>query len=131
MTKSTRRKPEVTDLGLIGCAKEEAIQTTTKSAYSMQKLEIDSSTILGSGGFAIVFRGYLVDDAVRPAKRRKRDNPSHFEEGAHNSKSIPVAVKRIQLAHIKSRDGEEEALRQLDHPNIMKLFHVESDEHFR
>ena len=40
-----------------------------------------------------------------------------------------VAVKRIQLIHINNQ--EEEALQRLDHPNVIKLFHAESDSNFR
>ena len=41
-----------------------------------------------------------------------------------------VAVKRVSLHNVES-DIEEKALLQLDHPNIVKLFYSESDEHFR
>ena len=43
----------------------------------------------------------------------------------------PVAIKRIQLSDIASSEREEEALKKLDHPNIIKLLHVESDSKFR
>jgi serine/threonine protein kinase len=42
-----------------------------------------------------------------------------------------VAVKRIPLTHISSNEREEEALKKLDHLNVVKLFHVENDENFR
>jgi serine/threonine-protein kinase/endoribonuclease IRE1 len=40
-----------------------------------------------------------------------------------------VAIKRIQLHHCCNQ--EEEAMKKLDHPNVIKIFHAESDEHFR
>lgn len=43
----------------------------------------------------------------------------------------PVAIKQISLSHIASREREEEALKKLDHPNIIKLLHVENDATFR
>jgi serine/threonine protein kinase len=43
----------------------------------------------------------------------------------------PVAVKRIQLIHIASNTQGEEALQRLDHSNVIKLFHAESDANFR
>jgi serine/threonine protein kinase len=41
-----------------------------------------------------------------------------------------VAVKRIQMENVQNHKGEE-ALQKLDHPNVVKLFHVESDSDFR
>jgi len=39
----------------------------------------------------------------------------------------PVAIKRIQLSSISSKDYEwEEVLLKLDHPNVIKLLHVEN-----
>jgi serine/threonine-protein kinase/endoribonuclease IRE1 len=40
-----------------------------------------------------------------------------------------VAIKRVEL--INATDNEEEALKQLDHPNIVKLFHVECTDDFK
>ena len=59
--------------------------------------------LLGSGGYGAVYEGVW--------------------------KNERVAVKRIQLINV---DGQEEkALRQLNHPNVIKLFHVEDDLEFR
>lgn len=44
-------------------------------------------------------------------------------------KGRPVAVKRV-LLHNYSQN-EEEAMLKLDHPNIIKLLHCESDNDFR
>jgi serine/threonine protein kinase len=41
-----------------------------------------------------------------------------------------VAVKRIQIENVENNKGGE-ALQKLDHPNVVKLFHVESDSDFR
>ena len=43
----------------------------------------------------------------------------------------PVAIKRILLSDVTSNEREEEALQKLDHPNVIKLLHVESDSKFR
>jgi hypothetical protein len=40
-----------------------------------------------------------------------------------------VAVKRIQLPQCCNQ--EEEAMKKLDHPNVVKFLHAESDQHFR
>jgi hypothetical protein len=40
-----------------------------------------------------------------------------------------VAVKRVLLN--MANGNEEEALKQLDHPNIVKLFHVECTDDFK
>jgi serine/threonine-protein kinase/endoribonuclease IRE1 len=40
-----------------------------------------------------------------------------------------VAIKRIQLHQCCTQ--EEEAMKKLDHPNVVKFVHAESDEHFR
>jgi serine/threonine protein kinase len=68
-------------------------------------IKIDRSKILGSGSYGIVF------------------------EGTWNGKK--VAVKRVQIANTESSKPEEEALQKLDHPNVIKLFDVQSDEDFR
>ena len=59
---------------------------------------------LGSGGFAFVYEGFY---------------------------RLPVAVKRVQLEHVVSNPHEEAILRKLNHPNVIKLWHVESDSNFR
>ncbi len=65
-------------------------------------MEIDcGNKVLGKGGYATVFEG------VWGVNRR------------------PVAVKRVFL-HAEGTRQEEEALRKLDHPNVVKLFHAES-----
>ncbi len=63
--------------------------------------EFDNEKKLGEGGFGVVFQ-----DVWR---------------------GIPVAVKRIKLGDIESNGREEDALDKLDHPNVVKLFDVESD----
>ncbi|EFX65571.1 hypothetical protein DAPPUDRAFT_264519 [Daphnia pulex] len=40
------------------------------------------------------------------------------------------AVKRIQIENVEHNKGEE-ALQKLDHPNVVKLYHIESDIDFR
>jgi predicted Ser/Thr protein kinase len=49
-------------------------------------------------------------------------------EGEWNGKK--VAVKRIEKTECEN-NKEEEALQKLDHPNVVKLYHVESDRNFR
>ena len=66
---------------------------------------LGQNKILGEGRYGIVFEGVWCDK--------------------------PVAIKRIQLLHISSNQREEEALQRLDHPNVIKLLHVESDPMFR
>jgi serine/threonine-protein kinase/endoribonuclease IRE1 len=69
---------------------------------SGHNMEIDcGNKVLGKGGYATVFEG------VWGVNRR------------------PVAVKRVFL-HAEGTRQEEEALRKLDHPNVVKLFHAES-----
>jgi serine/threonine protein kinase len=65
---------------------------------------IDRNAVLGIGGYGTVFKGKW------------------------NSKI--VAVKRIELAKSEN-NKEEEALQKLDHPHVVKLYHVESDPDFR
>jgi len=50
-------------------------------------------------------------------------------EGEWNNKR--VAVKRIVLAQCENNEREKEALKWLDHPNVVKFYHVESDDDFR
>ena len=41
-----------------------------------------------------------------------------------------VAVKRVQLINI-ANENEGENLNKLNHPNIVKLFHIKSDDNFK
>ena len=66
---------------------------------------LDKNKILGQGGFGKVF------EAVWGEQK--------------------VAIKRIQLTHIASIKREEDALLKLNHPNVIKLLHVENDSTFR
>ncbi|XP_046654297.1 serine/threonine-protein kinase/endoribonuclease IRE1-like isoform X3 [Daphnia pulicaria] len=66
-------------------------------------MEFDSQVRLGRGDFGSVFSGTF--------------------EGRE------VAIRRIEL--IDASDNEEDALKQLDHPNIIKLFHVECNKDFK
>ncbi|XP_046439835.1 uncharacterized protein LOC124190980 [Daphnia pulex] len=66
-----------------------------------------SKTVLGRGGFGIIFNGFL---------------------GPNRE---PVAVKRLMLEDVDGSEKEEEALRNLKHPNVVKLHHVQSDSSFR
>ncbi|XP_045028596.1 calcium/calmodulin-dependent protein kinase type II subunit gamma-like [Daphnia magna] len=70
-----------------------------------KKMEIwiDREAFLGQGGFGHVLKG----------KYGGRE----------------VAVKRVELRFVNK--NEEEALRALDHPNVVKLLHCDSDEDFR
>jgi hypothetical protein len=68
-------------------------------------IKIDKGKILGEGAYGIVFEGTFGEQQV--------------------------AVKRIQTAYIVSNEKEEAALKKLDHPNVIKLFHICSDEEFR
>ena len=71
----------------------------------------DRKKCIGEGGFAQVF------------------------EGNWGKSWLKVAVKRIQLpSKEKEKEKskrEENALRALEHPNIVKLYHVEEDENFK
>ncbi len=66
--------------------------------------------ILGRGAFSIVFKGYFENKLV--------------------------AIKQVDLNSYLEITGcdqvrEEMILRQLDHPNVIRLLHVESDACFR
>jgi serine/threonine protein kinase len=68
-------------------------------------IKIDKKQILGQGGYGIVYKGLWGEEAV--------------------------AVKRIQSANTESNEKEEEALKSLNHPNVIKLLDVEVDKDFR
>jgi hypothetical protein len=71
------------------------------ATLSGHNMEIDcGNKVLGKRGYATVFEG------VWGVNRR------------------PVAVKRVFL-HAEGTRQEEEALRKLDHSNVIKLFHAE------
>jgi serine/threonine protein kinase len=67
-------------------------------------IKFERETVLGKGAYGTVFRGEW------------------------NNKR--VAVKRIELAKCEAKK-EEEALKWLDHPNVVKLFHIDTYDSFR
>ena len=68
-------------------------------------MEIDKEDILGSGGYGVVFAG------------------------TYNR--IPVAIKRIQLTHdLTDLLREEDALQKFNHPNVIKLYLITTDDDF-
>ncbi|KAI9553231.1 hypothetical protein GHT06_021127 [Daphnia sinensis] len=74
-----------------------------------RQISIDSKPTrvqLGTGGFGSVWKGKF--------------------------KGRAVAVKKVLLQYCNIKeDKEEDAMQKLDHPNIVKLFHCESDKDFR
>jgi serine/threonine protein kinase len=69
------------------------------------QIQFDRKDKIGEGMFGTVFRGKL----------NGRD----------------VAVKRVELSKSGENANEENALRKLDHPNVIKFFHSESDADFK
>jgi serine/threonine protein kinase len=68
---------------------------------NLKQIKVDFKNELGSGGYGKVFQGEW--------------------------NNIQVAVKQIPLSKVESNKREEEALQMLNHPNVIKLFHTESD----
>jgi serine/threonine protein kinase len=68
------------------------------------EIQYNRTVPLGEGGYGSVFQGTF--------------------------KGREVAVKRVELVN-DTNNNEEEALKRLDHPNIVKLFHVECTEDFK
>ncbi len=66
----------------------------------------DVNKILGKGENAVVF------------------------EGIYNG-PLKVAVKRILSKDVENNTEKEEVFKKLNHSNVIKLFHVESDSQFR
>ena len=71
----------------------------------IQKIIINKSKILGQGGYGTVFEGTWGNEKF--------------------------AVKRILLEKIDNDNKEERALQKLNHPNVIKLYHVESDKNYK
>lgn len=70
------------------------------------KTECDENQVLGRGGYAVVFRGTF--------------------------NRQPVAIKRIQLIDAGEYDEEfEQTLLHLNHPNVVRYLHSESDAYFK
>lgn len=65
----------------------------------LEEIEFDPKILLGEGSYGSVFPGIY--------------------------KGQKVAVKIVRL--IYTDENEEKTLKLLNHPNIVKLFHVESD----
>ncbi len=92
-------------------------------------IRCDVNQVIGRGTFATVFRGTLVEEAGRTITVRR--TLSGTTQGLASDSGKPVAVKRIQLTDVVSGEHEENALRRLLHPNVVKLLRVESDSNFR
>lgn len=74
------------------------------------RLTYHDNQILGKGLNGFVFRGSFDQDRT------------------------PVAVKRVRLTSVFSeaiQTKEENALKNLDHANLVKFYHAEQDETFR
>lgn len=78
-----------------------------------EKLTYNENNILGKGSNGFVFSGYFGDPESK----------------------LPVAVKRVQLASTNKKEAvqkrEEDAMKGLDHPNVVKFLHVEQDYSFK
>lgn len=73
-------------------------------------LKVHRNMKLGEGGFAVVLYGTLQQ---------------------HREHKYAVAVKRIDVTHSASSKREEDALKELRHSNVIRLFHATSDNNFR
>jgi predicted Ser/Thr protein kinase len=82
-------------------------QQPTSQVKLVLEIKVNLGVKLGKGGYGVVFEGEWKNDKV--------------------------AVKRIEkLPSAKGDEQEEEkALKKLEHPNVIKLLHVESDATFR
>ena len=67
------------------------------------QIQFNRKDIIAQGAYGIVFRG----------KFNGRE----------------VAVKRVELRNVS--ENEENALRELDHPNVIKFFYAKSDDDFK
>jgi serine/threonine protein kinase len=103
----TAKNRTITLLSSVQQAAKLHIGVFPSSSEQINKMEIqyNSKDKLGEGGFGSVFFGRF---------------------NGHQ-----VAVKRVDVT--KVNDNEEKVLKQLDHPNIIKLFHseIDADEHFK
>ena len=52
-----------------------------------------------------------------------------YFRGNYNGKE--VVIKRVQLVKVLQDQREEEALRQLNHSNILLFHTIETDQHFK
>lgn len=91
-----------------------AAYTGTAKIYSLTEINkatnnFDSRRILGEGGFGIVYSGVLEDDRKVAVKVLKRDDRQGSREFL----------------------AEVEMLSRLHHRNLVKLFGICTDDHFR
>lgn len=70
-------------------------------------LTVNRQQLLGKGAFAFVFKGKLGDQDVAVKRLQKED-----------------ALHRIE-------DREITTMKELDHPNVIKLLYINEDENFR
>ena len=100
---------------------------------SNKTILIDYHTLLGSGGYAVVYKGWLIDNLTSPNKRARNGTFTYSFTASDltSDHAIAVAIKRLQLVQINNEDREGMALRMLDHRNVVKLLHVQSDDNFK
>ena len=65
----------------------------------------DKGKLIGEGTFGVVYPGWWL--------------------------GVPAAIKRIELVKLKNNNHEEDALRRLNHPNVLSLFDVDQDDNFK
>jgi hypothetical protein len=63
-------------------------------------------------------------------RRKVMGKGTHSTVFEEHWRGIPVAVKRVPN-HFSSNEREERALLKLNHPNVIKLLHIDSDKHFK
>jgi hypothetical protein len=67
-----------------------------------------------------------IDTQSRPLRKSRF---GVYFRGSYNGKE--VVIKRVQLVKLLQDQREEEALRQLNHPNILLFHTIETDQHFK
>ena len=106
------------------------IGSSTSFIYiTAMRFTCDTARVIGKGNCAVVYHGVFYGN--HGAHKRTKEGDLQFRSDGNSSVGQRVAVKRILLDYLNPKDREGAALRQLNHPNVVKLLHAESDATFR
>ena len=79
---------------------------------------------LGEGNAAVVYQGIMREEGEEEGREGEEEGGERGERGERGRERREVAVKVVKKKSFESLFKEEEVMRGLDHPNLVKMFGV-------